>query len=220
MSEKKTCVVVGVGPGVGIAVAKRFGREGMRVAMIARREEALSEYAKELAEAGVEARGFAADVSDFEALGAALGRIDAELGAPEVFVYNAAVLRQGQPSELSVDAFMSDFKVNVAAALAAAQKVIPAMRQNKRGTILFTGGGLALEPYSQFASLAVGKAALRNLTFSLAGELKGEGIHVATVTICGFVKPGTHFDPDKIAESYWTLHSQAPDAWEREVIFK
>jgi len=220
MSDKKTVVVVGAGPGVGLAVARRFGREGMRVALVARRAEALTAHCEELAKGGAEARGYAADVSDFAALDAALGRIDQELGAPEVLVYNAAVLKPGQPSSTSPDSLIADFRVNVAAALASAQHVIPAMRERGRGTILFTGGGLALEPYPAYASLAVGKAAMRNLCFSLAAELGPQGIHVATVTICGFVKPGTHFDPDKIAEAYWTLYIQEGGAREREIVYK
>jgi hypothetical protein len=67
------------------------------------------------------------------------------------------------------------------------------------------------------ASLGVGKAGIRNLAFSLFAELKDSGIHAATVTICGLVKPGTAFDPDKIAESYWALHAQPPGAFEREI---
>jgi hypothetical protein len=69
------------------------------------------------------------------------------------------------------------------------------------------------------ASLGVGKAGLRNLAFSLFSDLKASGIHAATVTICGVVKVGTPFDPDRIAERYWDLHVQEPDKWDREVIF-
>jgi hypothetical protein len=66
----------------------------------------------------------------------------------------------------------------------------------------------------------MGKASLRNLCFSLAAELEPAGIHVATVTVAGFVEPGTYFDPDLIVEKYWELHSQPVGMWEREIIYR
>lgn len=70
------------------------------------------------------------------------------------------------------------------------------------------------------ASLGVGKAGIRNLAFSLFAELKDAGIHAATVTIGGLVKPGTAFDPDQIAEAYWTLHVQPKGSFERELVLQ
>ena len=66
----------------------------------------------------------------------------------------------------------------------------------------------------------MGKARLRNLCFGLAAELEPAGIHVATVTVAGFVQPGTDFDPDLIAEKYWELHNQPLGAWEDEIIYR
>lgn len=94
------------------------------------------------------------------------------------------------------------------------------MKEAKRGTLLFTGGGLALDPLANFASVSLGKAALRNLVFSLAQELTPAGIHVATVTICGMVRPGTHFDPDTIAQSFLALHQQERESWTTELLYK
>jgi short-subunit dehydrogenase len=217
---KNVCAVVGAGSGIGLAVAKRFAREGFSLALMARRADELEGYAAALRKEGADARGFAADAGDFDSLEGALTTIDQELGPPEVLVYNAAVLRRGSPTSLSTGDLLADFKVNVAGALACVKHVAGAMRERKRGTILLTGGGLALSPHPDFASLAIGKAGLRSLAASLAGELEPAGIHVATVTVCGFVKPGTHFDPDKIADVYFTLHAQGPGQWEREVIYK
>ena len=218
--SKPVIAVVGAGPGVGLAVARRFTREGFRVALIARRPEALDEYVDELQRGGAEAHGFPADAADEGSLRQAFADIKARLGAPSVLVYNAAVLRQNRPSELPVQDLLYDFRVNVAGALVAAQAVLPDMRAHKQGTILFTGGGLALTPFPTVASLSLGKAAIRNLTFSLGAEVEPDGIQVATVTICGYVKPGSHFDPDRIADAYWTLHTQEPGKREREIVYK
>jgi NAD(P)-dependent dehydrogenase (short-subunit alcohol dehydrogenase family) len=124
------------------------------------------------------------------------------------------------PSALDAALLLDDMRVNVAGALVAAQQVLPHMRAQRRGTILFTGGGLALAPAPPYAALAAGKAALRNLCYSMGAEVEPDGVHVATVTIAGFVQPGSHFDPDRIAEAYWTLHAQEPGQWEREIVYQ
>ena len=216
------CAIVGVGPGVGLAVAKRFAREGFDLALIARRPDALGDYIKELTEAApaLKVRGFPADAGDAATLSTALQNVILELGKVDVLVYNAAVLKPGNPATLVPEEVNQDFAVNVTGALVAAQAVLPAMQAMKSGTILFTGGGLALNPYPMYASLSIGKAGVRSLTFTLADELKPQGIHVATVTIAGFVKPGTRFDPDAIADVYWDLHSQPRENWEREFVFE
>jgi len=216
----KVIAIVGMGPGIGMAVGKRFAREGFKVAQVARRAEALAGYEAELRKAGADVRSYAADAGNVDSLKSAFSRIQSELGAPEVLVYNAAVLGQSKPSTLDPAKALQDFQVNVLGALVSAQQVIPAMRAQKRGTLLFTGGGLALNPYPDYASLGIGKAGVRNLAHSLAGELEADGVHAATVTVCGFVKPGTHFDPDKIAEEYWKLHLQAPGHFEKERVYR
>lgn len=216
----KLAVIVGMGPGVSAAVARRFGREGYAVAAVARRAEALNEQVAALVAAGVKARGYTADAADPASLGAALARAAADGGAAEVLVYNAAGVRYKPLAGLTAEELNADLRTSVGGALAAAQAVLPAMRAAGRGTLLFTGGGFAFEPMPALASLGAGKAALRNLAFSLHAELKDSGIHAATVTICGIVKAGTPFDPDKIAESYWALHAQAAGSFEREVQFR
>jgi short-subunit dehydrogenase len=203
-----------------MAVARRFGSAGFRLALLARRAEALDGYVAELAQEGIAAQGFAADAADAESLRQALGQVAAQLAPPDVLVYNAAVLRQGEPSALDAAVFLDDMRVNMVGALVAAQQVLPHMRARRQGTILLTGGGLALAPAPPYASLAAGKAALRNLCYNLGAEVEPDGVHVATVTIAGFVQPGTHFDPAAIAEAYWTLHTQEPGQWEREIIYQ
>ena len=205
---------------MGLAIAKRFGREGFTLALVARRAEALAEYKATLQEEGFTAHSYPADAVDPVSLTTVFAQIKTDLGDPAVLVYNAMIFRETQPSELAPDDLVTDFQVNVAGALICAQQVIPAMKARGSGTILLTGGGLALRPYPLYASLATGKAALRNLAYSLHAELAEAGIHVATVTIAGYVQPGTHFDPDLIAEEYWKLHTQEPGLWYQEVIYQ
>jgi NAD(P)-dependent dehydrogenase (short-subunit alcohol dehydrogenase family) len=216
----KVCVVVGVGPGVGLAIAKRFGAGGFELAIVARRAETLKALAAQLAGSGSKARAFAADASDAAALEKTLAAAAAEMGPPEALVYNAVGVTPAMPSAIDPEQLVRDFRVSVVGALAAAQAVTPAMRAAKHGTILFTGGGFAIEPVPSMASLGVGKAGIRNLAFSLAKELEPDGIHVATVTIGGVVKVGTAFDPAAIAEEFWKLHLQPAGQFQREIVFR
>ncbi len=218
--DNALCTIVGAGPGVSLAVARRFGREGFRIALIARRENALADYQVELATAGVESFGFAADAGDARSLRGAFERIANQLGPTAVLVYNVAANAPGSPSTLDGERLVEAFRSNVVGALVASQQVIPQMQTTGSGTMLFTGGGLALSPWPQAAALAVGKAGLRNLVYSLAAELEPAGIHVATVTIAGMVQPGTEFDPERIADVYWQLHSEPRGKWQREIIFR
>ncbi len=219
MSDK-VCVVVGVGPGIGLAVARRFGREGYRLALLARQETALNQYVSELQSLGLTAQGFQADSADFAGLAATFATISQQLGQPSVLVYNAAIIQPGMPSSLSPDQLLKEFTVDVAGALVCAQQVIPAMRQQKAGTILLTGGGLSLQPAAFVSALSIGKAGIRSLAYSLGEELAADNIQVATITVCGTVTPGTFYDPDRIADSYWELHNQSGEQRQREIIFK
>ena len=187
---------------------------------IARSRDRQAKALAELEAAGASARFFEADAADEASLQAAFAGIRAECGDPGVLIYNAFAMRMAPPSKTTPENLVADFRANVAGALASVHKVLPAMRAAKRGTIIFTGGGFALDPIPQFASIGVGKAALRNLAFSLGKELERDGIHVGTVTIHGMVKAGTHFDPDKIAQVFLELHRQPAGSFSPEVNYK
>ncbi len=214
------CVVVGMGPGVSMSVAKKFASRGFKIIMLSRNKAKLESYLNLMESTGYAVAYYPVDVRDFVALKQTFDKIKSEQGAIEVLVYNTAVLKKVQPSALSVDSFIEDFKVNVAGALVSAQEVIPEMKAAGKGTILFTGGGLALQPYYEYASLAVGKAGIRSLAQSLHQELNPYGIKVGTVTIAGMVREGTHFDPKYIAEKFWELHQQSPESKEIEIIYR
>jgi short-subunit dehydrogenase len=215
-----TLAIVGMGAGVSMSVARRFGREGHSVAMLARRTAPLGDFQRALAADDIAARAYAADAADAESLKAALERVSAEMGPIGVLVYNAAVMETNPLLAMSPEELVGTFRINVAGALAAAQAVIPAMRVARSGTILLTGGGFALEPIPARAALGIGKAGIRNLAYSLFTECRPAGIHAAVVTIWGVVGSAPQFEPERIAESYWALHAQSPAEFEREVILR
>jgi NAD(P)-dependent dehydrogenase (short-subunit alcohol dehydrogenase family) len=216
------CAVCGAGPGNGLAIARRFAREGFAAALLARRQAALDEMAAAIAEGGGTARGFAADLTDEAALRAALARAAAEMGPPGVLVYNASVWVPAAAMALAPADFAAELALDVTGALIATQAVFPAMRDAGRGTVLYTGNGSALTPErgGKAPGLTVGKSALRALALAIAPELAAAGIHLATVTIAGTVKRGGRFDPDKIAEVFWELHAEPRGEWTVERVFR
>lgn len=216
----RNIVIVGAGPGIGMAVARKFAEEGYSVGLISRNRDKLEGLVAELAARGHRAKCYTADAGDEVNLRAALATAEAELGAPEVLVYNCAVLKKLNLTAVQPEDLVAEFRVNTVGALVAVQALLPAMRAAGKGTILFTGGGLATNPFYQYGSLSVGKAGIRSLAFSLAQELKTANIHVATVTVAGLVQPNTPFDPDKIAPHFWRLHTQPRESWEVEYVFK
>ncbi|KUN21323.1 short-chain dehydrogenase [Streptomyces antibioticus] len=209
-----SAVVIGAGPGIGLAVARRFAREGFDLALVARSKETVTGVAESLE--GVRTLPLVADSSDETALRAALDTAAAELGAPDVVVYNAAVIRPDTVGELPLRAHLDTYAVNVLGALTAAAHTAPGMAERGRGTFVVTGG--MPEPKPEYVSLSLGKAGVRSLVDLLDRQYGPSGVHVATVTVSGPVAPGTAWDPDDIAEQYWRLHAQPRAEWEREVL--
>ncbi len=153
-------------------------------------------------------------------LDGSLAAISAWGGSPQVLVYNASAGIPGNAAELTPAQALADLQVNVASALAGARWALPSMRAAGRGTLLFTGGGLGLHPKPGLASGSLGKAALRSLALSFAQELEPEGIHAATLTVCGFVQPGGRLSPERVAEALWGLHIQPLGSWARESVLE
>lgn len=207
-----TAVVIGAGPGIGRAVAARFAKEGLPVAVIAR-----SAATVEAVAASLPGRALAltADVADEAGLRSALDVAAAELGPPTVVVHNAAIIRADTIGELSAAALLDTLAVNVASVLTAAAHTLPGMAERGRGTFVVTGG--MPEPVRGYVSLSIGKAAVRTAVELLDATYGPAGVHAATVTVGGPVAPGTAYDPDDIAEHYWALHGQPRAEWVREV---
>ena len=207
-------VILGAGPGIGLATGLRFRREGFRVALVSRPEAPLEGFRAALGGALV----LGADLGHPARLREALDAIATWGGWPQVLVYNASAGIRCPASDLTPDLAAADLQVNVLAALAGVQWALPSLLAAGRGTLLFTGGGLGLKPQAGLASGSLGKAALRSLALSYAAELEPLGIHAATVTVCGFVQPGTALSPERIAQCFLDLHLQQPGSWDRECI--
>ncbi|HXM87566.1 MAG TPA: SDR family NAD(P)-dependent oxidoreductase [Solirubrobacteraceae bacterium] len=214
--DRNHLLLIGAGPGVGAGVVRRFGREGFRSTLISRGD---TDVASELRSGGLEIDAIAADIEDLDGYRERLERIFGTSGAPGVVVYNAALPDPGQILDTTVERLRTAHDVDVIGAVVAAQVAVPVLRAAGGGTLLVTSGGFADNPVPALASLSIGKAALRSAQTLVAAGVAEDGIHAATVTIAGAVKPGTAFDPDSIAELFWTAHTDSKDAWQTEYRF-
>ena len=166
----KVAAVLGVGPGLGAAVARRFAREGFAVALMARTEGSVAGVREEIEDSGGKAFAITADTTDAGSVASAFERVRSKLGDPEVFVYNAGTFEMGGVLEIPPERFDECFRANCAGAFYAAQQVLPAMIEAGRGTILMTGATASLRGSARFSALAVGKFGLRALGQSMARE--------------------------------------------------
>lgn len=226
--QRPVAVVVGVGPGLGAALARRFAA-GYTVAVLARKEEYLTALVQEIENAGGRGLAVPIDVSQTEQIEAAFATIRRELGAPEVLLYNAAMRPFGRLMETKPSTFENTWRVSVFGAFLCAQLVVPDMLTAGKGVILFTGATAGVKPFPSSAAFGPAKFALRGLAQVMARDLGPQGIHVAYINVDGAIDmpairqrfPGLKEEdmlkPSAIAESYWFLAHQDRSSWTQEL---
>lgn len=215
----KNLVLIGAGPGLGEAIARRFAQADYAIGLIARDEQVLSELSDSLTAAGATCFVARADVTDSEELRDAIDSLHALLGHPDVVISNTSMFVEGTPSEIDPTVFEQVWRVACLGSLVALQQVVPSMRENGHGVFLMPGTPLALKPWPPGAALGAAKAAARNLVMNAGVELAPEGIHVGVVTIDGVIKEGTDFDPDRIADRFLRVATLEQTDWSPEYHF-
>ncbi|MGW0710687.1 SDR family NAD(P)-dependent oxidoreductase [Streptomyces sp. NPDC002643] len=204
-----TIAVIGAGPGLGAAVARRFGRAGHDVALISRDRTRLDALAAELADEGVTARGFAADVRDPETLRAALDAAHTTLGPVEILQYSPLPHAEFMRPVLdtTADGLRGPIEFSVYGPVTAVRHVLPGMRELGRGTVLFVNGGTAAVPHPDRAGTSIAFAAESAYGRMLHDTLAAEGIHVGQLIIPGAIVPGhPRKDPAVLADALWGMH--------------
>jgi NAD(P)-dependent dehydrogenase (short-subunit alcohol dehydrogenase family) len=225
---KPVCVVVGIGPKNGASFVRRFHEGGYRVALLSRTTELSSALARELGNGGGDAKAYACDVADRDAVVRTFDAVRADLGDPEVLVYNA-----GSGTWKGFDATTPDdleraLRINAVGMMMASQAVLPAMRTAKKGCILVVGATASLRGKPMTTAFAAAKAAQRSLAQSMARQFWPEGVHVSLLIIDGAIGDAgaagaadgdvvKRLDPRAIAETAFQLSQQAPSAWSFEV---
>ena len=222
---KKVCAVVGVGPGNGAALARRFVAEGYVVAMMARGTELTSALARELPGA----RAYSCDVSQAASIEQAFAGVRRDLGEVDTLVYNAGSGAWATIEDATAADFESAWRVNALGAFLASKQVIPGMKERGEGNIVFIGATASRRGNVKTAVFAPAKAAQRSLAESMARDLWPAGIHVAVVIVDGVVdlprtramlkdKPDSFFlKPDDLADSVVRVIGQPRSTWSFEV---
>jgi NADP-dependent 3-hydroxy acid dehydrogenase YdfG len=222
---KRTIVVCGHGPGISDAVARRFGKEGFAVAIVARNAERVKASAEALSGAGLTAKAFPCDLGNPAAVRSLIRDVRASLGPIAVLHWNVYTSGAGNLLTAPVEELRTPFDVSVSGLVTAVQEALPDLKQEK-GSVLITGGGFAFYGPDVDAmaanwnamGLAIAKAAQHKTAGLLHQKLAGEGVYVGEVVVLGQVK-GTAFDSGNatleasdIAERFWGLHQSRKEA--------
>ena len=211
---KTTIAIIGAGPGLGLASARRFGAEGFNVALLSRTQEHVDALAAELADAGITARGYAADVRDHESLNTALGGAADELGTVEILHYSPVPSKEylRPVLETTREELRSALEFSTLGAAAAINAVLPGMRALGRGTALFVNGSSAVRPNHNYAGTSAAFAAESAYAQMLHDALDPEGIHVAQLIIpLGIGGGDPAHEPAALSETLWRICSEGND---------
>jgi NAD(P)-dependent dehydrogenase (short-subunit alcohol dehydrogenase family) len=224
MASKESALIVGVGPALGAALARRFAGDGMAVALAARKTGTVEALAKEIG-----GKAYACDATEEDQVEALFEAVGTDLGAPDLVVFNAGTFSMMSMLETPADHFEQSWKINCLGGFFVGRAAAAAMRAKGSGTIIFTGATASLRGGARFHNLAVGKFGLRALAQAMARELGPENIHVAHVIIDGVIDtergrammkdagPDGLLAPEAIAANYLHLHRQARSAWTHEL---
>jgi NAD(P)-dependent dehydrogenase (short-subunit alcohol dehydrogenase family) len=232
---KGVCLIVGVGDGLGSALARAFAAEGHVVCMTrrARHLEALQAVAADIQSRGGEARAYGVDARSEAEMVALFETIEREVGPLEVVVFNIGANVRFGIRETTTRVFTKVWEMACFAGFIAGREAARAMVPRGKGTILFTGATASVRGREGFAAFAAAKHGLRALAQSMARELGPKGVHVAHTIIDGAIDtawiaenfPERHalkaqdgiLNPEHIADAYWALHVQPRDAWTHEL---
>lgn len=229
----KVAAILGVGPGLGFSLAKKFSSQGYTVVVMARNTDKLTSIVSDIEHRGGKAVAIGVDSTSESAMERAFETMRSTVGPPSLFVYNVgSVFGVKSMLELSLSEFKQNFDLNCTGCFLAAKNVLPDMLKNKansdtKNTFIVTGATASVRGGSQFSGLSVGKFGLRSLAQSMAREFGPQGIHVAHVIVDGKIDTGSDYvkhiekskllNPDAMADVYWHLHTQDPTVWTHEL---
>jgi NAD(P)-dependent dehydrogenase (short-subunit alcohol dehydrogenase family) len=231
-AEVAWIVGVGASAGLGAAVARRFAKAGLVVALTGRSLERVREIAREIVTAGGRAHALPGDVSSVDDIERVVAELQ-PLGPLRVAIFNAGNAVRGTPLQLTPEQFESTWRGSTYAGFLFARVALPRLLAAGGGSLLFTGATASLRGRGPFVAFAAAKAGLRSVAQSIAREYGPQGVHVAHVVIDGGIdgerlrtslpqraaQAGADelLHPDAIAETYWQLHQQQRSAWTHEL---
>jgi len=218
----RTALIVGTGPGLSASLARLFAKNGLKVALAARRTDKLAALC---AETGASA--FTCNAADPAEVAALFTAVEGKYGVPDVVIYNASSRVRGPIIDLPPEDVRKAIEISAFGGFLVSQQAARRMLPQGRGAIFLTGATAGVKGFALSATFAMGKFALRGLAQAMARELSPKGIHVAHFVIDGGIRsearpvpadtPDSLLDPDAIAETYWNVMHQHRSAWSMEV---
>lgn len=205
----KTIAIVGAGAGLGMSIAKKFGQNGFRVALIARNEDKLSQLVSELEQLGIEAAPFQADILNKEEIESAFSAIKEKYGFIDVLEYSPTPsFNTVAPTlEVTEENALYQFQFNVVGALSSVRQVLPEMLAQQSGALLFTTGGSAIHPVPMMGNVGIATSGLRNYIFNLNSELADKGVYAGHLSIGIWMQPNSGVQ-DKIADIWYDMYTK------------
>ena len=235
MTERKACLVVGAGDGVGGAIARAFAREGLTACLTrrARNLGQLEALAQSIRNEDGDARAYGVDARDETEMVALFDRIEAEVGPLDVVVFNIGANVWFPLTETTTRVYTKVWELAALAGFITVREAARVMTPRGRGTVLITGATASVRGRAEFSAFAGAKHALRALAQSAARELGPKGVHVAHIIVDGSIdgpfnrarlpdieariERGEILQPGEIAKNYVWLHNQHRSAWTHEM---
>ena len=228
---KPVCVIVGVGEGLGRALAVKFARHGFDLGLVSRSESNCAATIEAVTGVSGAARFFQADVTQPLTVESAIANISRDMGEITLLIYNVrGRFDSCAPLDMTYEALERNYREEVVGAFAAAKSVLPQMIERGGGSVFFSSATAAFRGSARFPLYAIGKFGLRALSQSLAKAYAADGIHIAHFRLdCDLDVPvmkalyGSNYDPerladpDDVAESYWLTFQQPKSAWSNEI---
>lgn len=226
----KSIAVLGAGPGLGQAVARRYARGGYDVVLVARRRQPLDAFAQDVAGAGASAHVISADLADTDAMPALADQIRSLAGELDALYYaptpDAGFVRAAHFTPQRAQDYMP---LAVYSLLALVQQFLPHMTQQRSGAILTAQGASAVHGLPNMSGPGPAQAAQRNYLQSLHAEVADAGVYVGMLYIGAIIENsafhsqsveasagggdwGPTVNPDHLAELLWNMHRTASPA--------
>ncbi|MFI1887759.1 SDR family NAD(P)-dependent oxidoreductase [Streptomyces jumonjinensis] len=220
---RRTVAVFGAGSGMGASVAHRFGREGHRVALVARRRDPLDKLVARLAADGVEAAAFPADLRHTERIPALVSAIEARFEHIDVAVYAPFVPATLIPAaDVDAAVLRAWLDLYLLSPVELAHTLLPGMLERGDGALLFGYGSSVVTPAADLSGPVPVLAALRNYLHTLHGEVADRGVHVGGLAVRAVIERSEGHralrsgdmrlaidlptvDPDELADLAWNL---------------
>ncbi|WP_432947490.1 SDR family NAD(P)-dependent oxidoreductase [Kribbella sp. CA-253562] len=222
--------IFGAGSGLGTSLARRFGKEGFRVALVARRAERLQAIVDELAADNVEAAAFAVDLFDPANARGAVETIKDHFGRIDVVSYQPLPGDTAFVPATALDSDQLSRYVNLLllSPVAIAHATLPEMLERRSGGFIVTGGFTAADPQPFISGIGPAMAGIRNFVYSLHGEVADAGVYAGVATLAALIKDSESYaamtpemlaevtggatglnilDPDELAQTYWDLYT-------------